>query len=181
MASIDYGSAINKTVFAFVFALFSEGIYEPITVLIIVSMITPFGLTIAYFLGRVINRNVFDAQDIETLKTAFPMGLVQITEGVFPIVLKNLPRHMLATGIGGAVAGGISMVLGADSHIPASGMIAMFTATKPFAFLIATLVGSLVHAVAVLILLPKKDPTTVEIVEEGPEEDINWDEITITE
>ena len=33
-ASIDYGGAINKVVFAFVFTLFSEGIYEPITVLI---------------------------------------------------------------------------------------------------------------------------------------------------
>ncbi len=112
LASIDYGSALNKTVFAFVFALFSEGIYEPITVLIIVSMITPFGLTLAYFIGKVVNKNIFDSVDIETLKTAFPMGIVQITEGVFPIVLKSLPRHMLATGVGGAVAGALSMLWG---------------------------------------------------------------------
>ena len=51
LSSIDYGGAINKVVFAFVFALFSEGIYEPITVLILASMVTPFGLSIAYFLG----------------------------------------------------------------------------------------------------------------------------------
>ena len=44
LASIDYGGAINKVVFAFVFALFSEGIYEPITVLILVSMTTPYAL-----------------------------------------------------------------------------------------------------------------------------------------
>ncbi|WP_034907759.1 PTS fructose transporter subunit IIC [Eremococcus coleocola] len=180
LASIDYGSALNKTVFAFVFALFSEGIYEPITVLIIVSMITPFGLTIAYFLGKLVKKNIFDAQDIETLKTAFPMGIVQITEGVFPIVLKSLPKHMLATGIGGAIAGGISMILGADSHIPASGMIAMFTATKPFAFLIATVVGSVIHAIVVLAILPRKDASTVEIFEEGPEEDIDWDSVKIS-
>lgn len=181
LASIDYGSALNKTVFAFVFALYSEAIYEPITVLIIVSMITPFGLTLAYFLGKVVKKNVFDAQDIETLKTAFPMGVVQITEGVFPIVLKNLPRHMLATGIAGAVAGGVSMILGADSHIPASGMIAMVTATKPLAFLIATIVGSVVHAIVALVILPAKDYNVTETFEEGPEDDVDWEKISITE
>lgn len=181
LASIDYGSAINKTVFAFVFALFSEGVYEPITVLILVSMITPFGLTAAYFLGKIVKKNVFDKQDIETLKTAFPMGIVQITEGVFPIVLKNLPIHMLATGIAGAVAGGLSMLWGADSHVPASGMIAMITMTKPLAFLGALLIGTLVHAIAVIILLPKRNPNELEIVNDEDEADVSWDEIKISE
>lgn len=179
LASIDYGGPINKTVFAFVFSLFSEQIYEPITVLILVSMITPFGLTAAYFIGKVVKKNVFDKQDVETLKTAFPMGIAQITEGVFPIVLKRLPVHMLATGIGGAVGGGLSMLLGADSHIPASGMFAVFTMTKPWAFMIAIIVGSLVHALAVLVLLPRVDSTTVENIEIA-EDDISFDDLTIS-
>ena len=181
LASIDYGGAINKTVFAFVFALYSEHIYEPITVLILVSMITPFGLTLAYFLGKVIKKNVFDAQDINTLKTAFPMGVVQITEGVFPIVLKNLGKHVLATGIGGAIAGGLCMLWGADSHIPASGMIALFTMTKPWGFVAAALIGSLVHALAVLVLLPVRDPHDQGIeVEDIEEADISWEEIKVS-
>ena len=64
-------------------ARFSEGIYEPITVLILASMVTPFGLTIAYFLGKIIRKNIFNRQEIDTLKTAFPMGICQITEGCF--------------------------------------------------------------------------------------------------
>ncbi|MEN2665898.1 hypothetical protein [Listeria aquatica] len=68
--------------------------------LILASMVTPFGLTIAYFLGKVVRKNIFNKQEVETLKTAFPMGICQITEGCFPIVLNDLLRCVIATGIG---------------------------------------------------------------------------------
>ncbi|RRD40236.1 PTS fructose transporter subunit IIC [Leptotrichia sp. OH3620_COT-345] len=179
LASIDYGGAINKVVFAFVFALFSEGIYEPITVLILASMTTPFGLTLAYFIGKIINKNVFNKQEIETLKTAFPMGVCQITEGCFPIVLNDLVKNVIATGIGGAVGGGFSMLWGADSHIPASGMFALFTMTKPWAFIGALFLGSLANAIAILILKPKTDPDSIPVIEEKEEKDISWDSLKI--
>lgn len=179
LASIDYGGAINKVVFAFVFALFSEGIYEPITVLILASMVTPFGLTIAYFLGKVVRKNIFNKQEVETLKTAFPMGICQITEGCFPIVLNDLLRCVIATGIGGAVGGGLSMLWGADSHIPASGMFAVPTMTNPWAFLAALTIGSLVTAVSILVLKKRVDPNAEIIVEEKEEEEISWDDLKI--
>ncbi len=179
LASIDYGGAINKVVFAFVFALFSEGIYEPITVLILVSMTTPFGLTMAYFIGKVIKKNIFNRQEIETLKTAFPMGICQITEGCFPIVLNDLVRNVIATGVGGAIGGGLSMLWGADSHIPASGMFAIPTMTRPWAFVAALFIGSLATAITILLLKKRVDPNAEVIVEEKEEEDISWDDLTI--
>ena len=180
-ASIDYGGAINKVVFAFVFTLFSEGIYEPITVLILASMVTPFGLTMAYFIGKVIRKNIFNKQEINALTTAFPMGVCQITEGCFPIVLNDLLRNVIATGVGGAIGGGLSMLWGADSHIPASGMFAVFTMTKPWAFIGALLIGSLATAVTILILKPKVDPNFVPGVEEDQEEDdIAWEDLKIS-
>ena len=180
-ASIDYGGAINKVVFAFVFTLFSEGIYEPITVLILASMVTPFGLTMAYFIGKVIRKNIFNKQEINALTTAFPMGVCQITEGCFPIVLNDLLRNVIATGVGGAIGGGLSMLWGADSHIPASGMFAVFTMTKPWAFIAALLIGSLATAVTILILKPKVDPNFVPGVEEDQEEDdIAWEDLKIS-
>ena len=180
LASIDYGGAINKVVFAFVFALFSEGIYEPITVLILASMVTPFGLTMAYFIGKVIKKNIFNKQEINALTTAFPMGVCQITEGCFPIVLNDLFRNIIATGIGGAIGGGLSMLWGADSHIPASGMFAVFTMTKPWGFIAALLIGSLATAITILILKPKVDPNFVPGMEEEVEEDISWDDLKIS-
>lgn len=180
LASIDYGGAINKVVFAFVFALFSEGIYEPITVLILASMVTPFGLTIAYFIGKIINKNIFNRQEIETLKTAFPMGICQITEGCFPIVLNDLVRNVIATGVGGAIGGGLSMLWGADSHIPASGMFAIPTMTRPWAFIAALAIGSLATAVTILILKKRVDPNAEVLMEEKEEEDVSWDDLTIS-
>ncbi|MBO1306012.1 PTS fructose transporter subunit IIC [Enterococcus sp. 669A] len=180
LASIDYGGAINKVVFAFVFALFSEGIYEPITVLILASMVTPFGLTMAYFIGKVINKNIFNRQEIETLKTAFPMGICQITEGCFPIVLNDLVRNVIATGVGGAIGGGLSMLWGADSHIPASGMFAIPTMTNPWAFVAALAIGSLATAITILVLKKRVDPNAEVIMEEKEEDDISWDDLTIS-
>ncbi|MGO2892204.1 PTS fructose transporter subunit IIC [Enterococcus devriesei] len=179
LASIDYGGAINKVVFAFVFALFSEGIYEPITVLILVSMTTPFGLTMAYFIGKIVRKNIFNKQEIATLKTAFPMGICQITEGCFPIVLNDLVRCVIATGIGGAIGGGLSMLWGADSHIPASGMFAIPTMTRPWAFVGALFIGSLATAITILLLKKQVNPEAEVIIEEKEEEDISWDELKI--
>lgn len=180
LASIDYGGAINKVVFAFVFALFSEGIYEPITVLILASMVTPFGLTMAYFIGKIINKNIFNKQEIETLKTAFPMGICQITEGCFPIVLNDLVRNVIATGVGGAIGGGLSMLWGADSHIPASGMFAIPTMTRPWTFIGALLIGSLATAITILILKKRVNPNEEIVLEEKEEEDISWDDLKIS-
>ena len=179
LASIDYGGAINKVVFAFVFALFSEGIYEPITVLILASMVTPFGLTMAFFIGKVIRKNIFTNQEKEALKTAFPMGVCQITEGCFPIVLNDLVKNVIATGVGGAIGGGLSMLWGADSRIPASGMFAIPTMTRPWAFVGALLIGSLATAVTILLLKKAVDPEA-EVIVNKEEDDISWDELKIS-
>ena len=82
LASIDYGGAINKTVFALVLAMQAQGINEPITALILASMVTPFGFTFAYFLQKVFHKKIYTQMEVETLKTAFPMGLVEITEAL---------------------------------------------------------------------------------------------------
>ncbi|MCI8457862.1 MAG: PTS fructose transporter subunit IIC [Mammaliicoccus sciuri] len=180
LSSIDYGGPINKVVFAFVFALFSEGIYEPVTVLILTSMVTPFGLTMAYFIGKVVNKNIFNKQEITTLKTAFPMGVCQITEGCFPIILNDLGKNIIATGIGGAIGGGLSMLWGADSHIPASGMFALPTMTNPLSFIFALLIGSLATAVTILILKKRVDVNAEVVVKEKQEEEISWDDLKIS-
>lgn len=171
LASIDYGGAINKVVFAFVLSLQSEGIYEPITVLMLASMVTPFGLTIAYYFQKIFRKTIYPQNEVETLKTAFPMGIVMITEGCFPIILKDVVRCVIATGVGGAIGGALSMLWGADSRVPHGGLLAMFTMTNPLAFIIALLIGSLATA-TVIFVLKKPISATDEIKEE---EDLDLD------
>ena len=132
-------------------ARFSEGIYEPITVLILASMVTPFGLTIAYFLGKIIRKNTQSSRN-RYIEDRFSYGDLSDHRGMFPIVLNDLARNVIATGVGGTVGGGLSMFWGADSRIPASGMFAVATMTRPWAFIGALLAGSFVTGITILLL-----------------------------
>ena len=93
------------------------------------------------------------------------MGICQITRGCFPIVLNDLARNVIATGVGGAVGGGLSMLWGADSRIPASGMFAVATMTGPWAFIGALLAGSFCHRNNHFIIEKPVDPNA-EIIQE---------------
>ena len=91
-------------------ARFSEGIYEPITVLILASMVTPFGLTIAYFLGKIIRKIYTQSSRNRYIEDRFSYGDLSDHRGCFPIVLNDLARNVIATGVGGTVGGGLSIL-----------------------------------------------------------------------
>lgn len=180
LASIDYGGAINKVVFAFVLGLQSEGIKEPITVLILASMVTPFGMTIAHFISKVIKKNIYTKTEVETLKVAFPMGICEITEGCLPIVMNDVIRCVIATGVGGAIGGGFSMMWGCDSSIPAGGLFAMPTMTHPWLFLLSLFIGSLATAIVLIILKKPVDINATVSKDDIEEVDIDIDNLKIT-
>lgn len=180
LASIDYGGAINKVVFAFVLGLQTEGIKEPITVLILASMVTPFGMTIAHFISKVIKKNIYTKTEIETLKVAFPMGICEITEGCLPVVMNDVIRCVIATGVGGAIGGGFSMMWGCDSSIPAGGLFAMPTMTHPWLFLLSLFIGSLVTAIVLLVLKKPVDINATVSEEDTDEAEIDMDSLKIT-
>ncbi len=180
-ASIDYGGAINKVVFAFALALFYEGIKEPITVLILASMVTPIGMTMAYFISKAVKKNIYLKTEVETLKSAFPMGLCQITEGCLPIVMNDIIRCVISTGIGGAIGGGFSMLFGCNAGIPAGGLFILPTmsAAKAGYFILSLIIGSLATAIS-LIILKKPVDIDADLDEyEVEEADIDMDSIKI--
>lgn len=179
LSSIDYGGPINKVVFAFVLSLQAEGVYEPITVLMLASMVSPFGYTIAYFLQKIFRKNIYTKAEVETLKTAFPMGVVMITEGCYPIILNDVVRAVISTGVGGAIGGALSMLWGADSRVPHGGLLAMFTMTKPLEFFLALLIGSL--ATGIVFFLLKKPVSEDEVLDEDVDLDVDLSDIKITQ
>lgn len=58
LSGVDYGGPINKVVYAFLLSLQSEGINEPMAVLMLASMVTPFGLTMMYPMQKIFRKNV---------------------------------------------------------------------------------------------------------------------------
>lgn len=99
---------------------------------------------------------------------------------MFPYRIERLGTQCHSNGVGGAVGGGLSMFWGADSRIPASGMFAVATMTRPWAFIGALLAGSFVTGITILLLKKPVDPNAEIIQEEKEEEDISWDDLTIS-
>lgn len=176
LSGVDFGGPINKTVFAFVLTMQAEGVNEPITALQLVNTATPIGFGLAYFIAKMFGKNIYTRSEVETLKSAVPMGVVNIVEGVIPIVMNDIVRCVTAVAIGGAAGGAVTMVLGADATVPFGGVLMLPTMSKPLAGALAIIVNVVVTGLALALL--KKNVKEDEQVE-VEEEDIDLDDIQI--
>lgn len=151
MATFDFGGPVNKVATAYCNALLAQGIGDAKVTQILGSMIPPFGIAISALIAR----KKYTKAEIETLKSAVPMGCVMITEGVIPIAARDLVRVIIACVLGSAVAGGLSMSWGISSPLPNGGFIAFPFFNKPVQALICLAIGSVITDV-VLSLIKKE-------------------------
>ncbi|KML04126.1 PTS fructose transporter subunit IIC [Rossellomorea marisflavi] len=176
LSGVDFGGPINKTVFAFVLTMQAEGINGPITALQLVNTATPIGFGLSFFIAKLFGKNIYTRSEVETLKSAVPMGVINIVEGVIPIVMNDIVRCVTAVAIGGAAGGAVTMVLGADATVPFGGVLMLPTMSQPWTGAVAILVNVLVTGVALALL--KKNVKEDEQIE-VEEEDIDLDDIKI--
>lgn len=179
LSGVDYGGPINKTVFAFVLTMQAEGLNGPITALQLVNTATPIGFGLAYLIAKMFGKNIYSKVEVETLKSAVPMGVINIVEGIIPLVMNDIVRSVIATAIGGFAGGATTMILGADATVPFGGVLMIPTMSKPWAGVIAILVNVVVTAVVLAVI--KKNVTEEDLanVVEKEEDDINLDDIQI--
>ena len=175
---VDFGGPINKTVYAFTLTLLASGIKEPVTALQLVNTATPIGFGLAYFVAKLLHKNIYESEQVENLKSAVPMGVLNIVEGVIPIVMSDIVRAIVASAVGGACGGAVTMVLGADSTVPFGGFLMLPTMTRPWTGLLAIVVNVLVTGILYAILAKDKTGETGADVEEE-EEELNMDDIQI--
>lgn len=129
LSIVDFGGPINKTAFAFALTLQAEGINGPVTALQLTNTATPIGFGFAFLVARLLRKNIYTHEEIETLKSAVPMGVVNIVEGSIPIVMNDLVRGIVAAGLGGCVEGAILMSLtnGQGATVPFGGFLMLPT------------------------------------------------------
>ncbi|BBV67167.1 hypothetical protein STW0522KLE44_35550 [Klebsiella sp. STW0522-44] len=176
---VDFGGPLNKTCFAFVLTLQAQGINEPITALQLVNTATPIGFGLAYFIAKLLRKNIYNDEEIETLKSAVPMGVVNIVEGSIPIVMNDIIRGIAAAAIGGACGGAVTMVYGADATVPFGGVLMIPTMSHPMAGVMALLVNILVTG-TIYAAIKKDVPREVIENNDCEEEDIDLDDIKIS-
>ncbi|WP_440897932.1 PTS fructose transporter subunit IIC [Amphibacillus sp. Q70] len=179
LSGVDYGGPINKTVFAFVLTMQAEGINGPITALQLVNTATPIGFGLAYFIAKLFKKNIYKPLETETLKSAVPMGFINIVEGVIPIVMNDIIRCVIATAVGGAAGGAVSMMLGADATVPFGGVLMLPTMSNPMSGVIALLVNILVTGLTLALIKKDVSQDTVSVDTEVEEEDIDLDDIKV--
>ncbi|ARY90574.1 MULTISPECIES: PTS fructose transporter subunit IIC [Lacticaseibacillus] len=179
LSGVDYGGPINKTVFAFVLTLQAEGLNGPITALQLVNTATPIGFGLAFFVAKLFGKNIYTKVEVETLKSAVPMGVINIVEGVIPLVMNDIVRGVIATAIGGAAGGAVSMVMGADATVPFGGFLMIPTMSHPWAGVAGLLVNILVTAVTLALIKKDVSEEDLEKINEAEEEDIDLNDIKV--
>nr|WP_288829689.1 PTS fructose transporter subunit IIC [uncultured Clostridium sp.] len=139
----DMGGPVNKTASMAANALGADGIYGPMAAKIIGGMTPPIGI----FIATLIKRNKFSKVELETAKTAFPMGLCFITEGVLPFAAADPLRVIPSCMIGSALAGAIAVGMGCESVAGHGGIFVVPMMKNPVWFLIALTIGSVVTGI----------------------------------
>ena len=185
LSIVDFGGPINKTVFAFALTLQAQGINGPVTALQLANTATPIGFGLAYLIARLLHKRIYSNEEVETLKSAVPMGFVNIVEGSIPIVMNDIVRGIIAAGLGGMCEGAVLMTLshGQGATVPFGGFLMLPTMRQYWwvgllAIAANVLVTGVVHA-----LIKRNIPEDAEGQKEDPEDeaDIDLDDLSISD
>ncbi len=118
MTAFDMGGPVNKAAYAFSTGLLASQVYSPMAAAMVAGMTPPLGLALAAFLFR----NHFTLEEREA---AGVLGLAFISEGAIPFASKDPLRMIPALVAGAAVAGAISMAIGAELRVPHGGVFVL--------------------------------------------------------
>ena len=179
MSIVDFGGPINKTAYAFSLTMQASGINGPVTALQLTNTATPIGFGFAYLVAKMLHKNIYTKAEIENLKSAVPMGVVNIVEGVIPIVMGDLLHGMIAAAAGGIVEGAVLLTLtnGAGATVPFGGVLMIPTMGEYWwAGVVAILANVLVTGVVYALIKPNVQE---DAVEDQEEEDLDLDAFVV--
>ena len=146
MMAIDMGGPINKASYAFATGLITTQIYSPMAAVMAGGMTPPLALALACRLFR----NRFTREELEAGNAAAVLGLAFVTEGAIPFAARDPLRVIPALAVGSALAGAISMLVGAELKVPHGGVFVLTipeAATHVWGYLAAIAAGTIVSTV----------------------------------
>ncbi|BDR52112.1 PTS fructose transporter subunit IIC [Bombiscardovia nodaiensis] len=184
LSIVDFGGPINKTAFAFALTLQAQGINGPVTALQLTNTATPIGFGFAYLVAKLLRKNIYTRDEVETLKSAVPMGVVNIVEGSIPIVMNDIVRGVVAAGLGGACEGAILMTLsdGKGATVPFGGFLMLPTMGAKWWVGLLAIAGNVLVTGVVYAIIKKDVPLDATLADEAnvkEEDDLNLDDIQV--
>lgn len=153
MMAFDMGGPINKAAYTFATGLIASQVYTPMAAAMVAGMTPPLGLALAAQLFP----NRFTLEEREARSAASVLGLAFVTEGAIPFAARDPLRVIPSLVIGSAVAGAISMAVGAELRVPHGGIFVLPipNAVSHLAGYVVALVAGTLVTTALLRVLKK--------------------------
>ena len=155
MMCFDLGGPINKVAYGFATANLAAGIagderyLQIMAAVMAAGMVPPLAMALA---STVIDRKLFTEPERENGKAAWLLGAAFISEGAIPFAAADVLRVIPASMIGGAITGALSMTFAVTSKAPHGGVFVFFAIDNFWLWLLSIAVGTVVSAVAVVLL-----------------------------
>jgi PTS system fructose-specific IIC component len=155
MMCFDLGGPLNKV--AYTFAVTGLAAAQNVdasqakvmAAVMAAGMVPPLAVALA---STVLRPKLFSEAERESGKSAWLLGMSFITEGAIPFAAADPVRMIPSFMLGGAVTGGLTMAFGSGQLAPHGGIWITPLIGKPLLFLLALLIGTVVSALAVLVL-----------------------------
>jgi len=151
MMAFDMGGPVNKAAYAFATGLLASQVYTPMAAAMVAGMTPPLGIALAtkLFADR------FTTDEHEAGNAAAVLGIAFITEGAIPFAARDPFRVIPSLMVGSAVAGAISMAVGAELKVPHGGIFVLpipNAVTHLGFYALALVVGTLITTAMLRIL-----------------------------
>lgn len=152
MMAIDMGGPFNKAAYAFSIGIFTDtGDGSLMAAVMAGGMIPPLAIALA---TRVFP-DKFNKMERQSGLSNFIMGASFITEGAIPFAASDPIRVIGSSIIGAGIAGGLTQFWNVSIPAPHGGVFVVALSNRPFMFLLALLIGSVISAFALGFWRPK--------------------------
>lgn len=153
MMCFDLGGPVNKVAYVFAttgLAAASQTNTAPYLIMAAVmaaGMVPPLAMALA---STLLARQKFTPVERENGAAAWLLGASFISEGAIPFAAADPLRVIPASMVGGAITGGLSMLLGVQSFAPHGGVFVFFAINPFWGFALAIVAGTVVTALLVV-------------------------------
>ncbi|MCL3859957.1 PTS fructose transporter subunit IIC [Actinotalea sp. K2] len=175
MMAFDMGGPVNKVAYAFAAtgltaagtaALAGAPEFRIMAAVMAAGMTPPLGLALA----TAVRGALFTEAERENGKAAWLLGASFITEGAIPFAAADPLRVIPSLMLGSGITGGIVMAFGSGLRAPHGGVWVTPLISQPFGFIVAVIVGTVITALAVILVKGLRRPPATDAVVAGQED-----------
>jgi fructose PTS system EIIBC or EIIC component len=149
MMCFDLGGPVNKAAYAFAtagLAAATTASFEIMAAVMAAGMVPPLAMALA----STIRPGLFTEPERENGRAAWLLGACFISEGAIPFAAADPLRVIPSMMFGGAITGALVMATGVTLRAPHGGIFVFFAIGNLAWFVIATLIGAVAGALAVI-------------------------------